>query len=247
MDDFFVIDKNEALYVNARLKLIIHKEGCEIFSLNNETVFAYEKNVTFDHIKVLGKVTQISNAKIYINNLNFTLIPKDIYLENELSTYLELNTGKKLNHLNLSNHCSKYSLTLCFQEENEKINRLKALIPNADFFHISTFLLDNLQNGFNIFFINNIMYIGVLNETRLMFFNGFEINNKEESLYYLSLTCEKLRLKFNHTIFNVYFGAKLKTYRPFWGDYISSKHLVHIEDRISFTPDLLKEQIPYPL
>lgn len=245
LEESFVLDTNEAFYVNSDINIVIHSNHFEIVAYHGETVYGVEITFNPAESKLLKKINP-KTVTVLVNNLNFTLIPQDLFIEENLPQYLSFTNGTEISKAELFNLNYQLQLSICFTVDANKLSALKAMYPAIQVKHCATDLIANANNGVIIKFVGENMFVSVMDNNKLVFLNGYPINSQEETLYYLSLICEKLKLKFTETQFKVDFGKQNQHLLKFWKDYIPEKNLITTNKGLESVSSELKNKNIYP-
>ena len=204
------------------------------------------KSIAIEHLKLISdsNIKQVlgsseivskctpSSVSCSIINSTFTLVPSSIFSENNIHQYLSLSTSESETDsiANIDNHQKNQAVT-CYVIERNIRESLLSIFPNSIFKHISTILCDSVKDGLHINHSEEKSYeIVYKKNSKLIFCNRYTYENKDESLYFLSLIAEKLKLDLNKT--NISLSGivnKNGDMFSFWKQFIPEENLIFSE------------------
>ncbi len=174
--------------------LLVDKSTKKAVAMESIEINKRDLSLVFHESEIIQKSNQ-DTVSCAFQNSHFTLIPNSIFQENESSAYLKFSqtevSSLDVNHDKLVKH----EIANCYGIEKEAKEFLSGLFPNIQYKHIGSILIDSLTDGFHVnFSTDNQFEITVIENKKLLFFNRFVSENTDETLYYLSLVAEKLKL-----------------------------------------------------
>lgn len=198
-----------------------------LLNIDTNTYFGIEsipyQDDFFTQSELLKQVTPKS-ISCSINNLAFSLVPLALFDETNLNTYLNF-SGDKENDKLLYSISSKKNVVTCYKTTEALTNYILKSFPNANLAHFSTVFIDSIQLGVHINFSSNKTFeCAFVNEKGLLFYNGYEYNTPEETLYFLSLICDKFELDVQKIKISVS-GNLTESITKLWEDYIPKTNL----------------------
>lgn len=169
---------------------------------NELTPYAVQKE-----IKQLFEKNRIKDVKfsevvvIHRNNL-FSLVPQALFNKEELANYLKFNAKILANdHLEYDEvkNLDMVNVYVPFMNIN---NYIYDLFGEFEFMHHGTILIQTLTNSHGnhsepicyVHLIEGHMDIAVISHKKLILYNNFSFNTKEDFIYYLLFTLEQLKL-----------------------------------------------------
>jgi hypothetical protein len=214
-----------------------------LLDVSTNTYFGIESiknHINFiDNSKLLQNITPKS-VSCSLNSLNFTLVPKSLFEEDELETHIKFSIDDSENKAMFS-YSEKQNITTCFTTNEQITDYLLLKFPNIEFKHLSSILIDSVTQGVHInFSSSNSFECLFVNEKGLLFYNGYEYSTPEETLYYLSLVCDKFDLDVQKIKTSVS-GTISNEVINLWDDYIPKNNLHYktIFEYYSFSNSLL--------
>ena len=169
---------------------------------NELTPYAVQKE-----IKQLFEKNKIKDVKfsevvvIHRNNL-FSLVPQALFNKEELANYLKFNTKILANdHLEYDEIKSMDMVNVYVPFMNIN-NYIYDLFGEFEFMHHGTILIQMLTNSHGniiepicyIHIIEGHLDITVISNKKLILYNNFSYNTREDFIYYLLFTLEQLKL-----------------------------------------------------
>ncbi|MEE9362168.1 MAG: DUF3822 family protein [Cellulophaga sp.] len=164
----------------------------------------YEVQKRLKEIFTKHRVTNYSYSEVVVvhrNNL-FTLVPKAIFDEKELVNYLKFNTKILANDLISFDEIESYDIVNVYVPFVNINNYIYELFGEFTYMHNGTVMIQSLlstqSNGKETVCYAHIsgqqLDITVISEKKLLFYNSFNYNTKEDFIYYLLFTFEQLKL-----------------------------------------------------
>lgn len=188
-----------------------------------------DKNTLSSALKsseILAKAKQESISCV-IQNSNFTLVPNAIFQESKKNSYLQFNQANLDSFTITFDKLVKQEISNCYGIDKTIKKTLSSLFPNIQYKHLGSVLIDSLQDGFHInFSADQEFEIIVIEDKKLVFFNRFVAENTDETLYYLSLVAEKLKLDIQKIKLNLSGMINSKSEKfLFWSQFIPKENL----------------------
>jgi hypothetical protein len=150
---------------------------------------------------------------IHRNNL-FSLVPKALFVTDELANYLKFNAKILANDYIEYDEISNYEIINVYIPFMNINNYIYELFGDFDFMHTGTVLVQALfnihrQSSKPVCYVHvgeNFMDVVVLSQRQLLFYNTFPFTTREDFLYYLLFTLEQIKLD-PETVKTRLFGA----------------------------------------
>lgn len=177
--------------------------------ISDRVDFSEEKNPMFakDELQKLFQKHDIENMQfdeviaVHRNTL-FGLVPKSLFDQNHLNEYLKFNTKVLANDVLAYDEVENHELVNVYVPYTNVNNYIYELFGEFDYMHNGTVLLQSLlnnqtQNQDTTCFAHvnkNQLDITVLNQRKLLLYNSFKYNTKEDFAYYLLFVLEQLEL-----------------------------------------------------
>lgn len=176
---------------------------------------------------------------IHQNNLS-TLVPNPLFNEDELKVYLEYNIKTLTNDFIAFDSLSQLDIKNVYVPYININNFFFQQFGEFEYKHYSTVLIDKLilhskNNSEKHFFVNvaeTNFDIVVVENSKLLFYNSFSYNTKEDFIYYILFTAEQLKL--NPEKFLLYFI----------GDIEKDSEIYHITYQYVRNVDFINLDIP---
>ncbi len=138
---------------------------------------------------------------IHQNNLS-TLVPAPLFDENELNVYLDYNIKTLANDYAAFDNLAQLDIKNVYIPYVNINNFFFQKFGEFEYKHHATVLIDKLilhskNNSEKHFFVNvtnNNFDIVVVENSKLLFYNSFSFNTKEDFIYYILFTAEQLQL-----------------------------------------------------
>ena len=143
-----------------------------------------------------------SEVVVIHRNTLFSLVPKSLFLEEEMANYLKFNAKILANDLVDYDEISGFELVNVYIPFVNINNYIYELFGEFEYLHTGTVLIRALLNSHSagqepvcyVHVAENQMDIIILNQKKLLFYNSFQYRTKEDFLYYLLFTLEQLEL-----------------------------------------------------
>ncbi|MEN8928621.1 MAG: DUF3822 family protein [Flavobacteriales bacterium] len=194
-----------------------------------ESLSLDEKKINKSFLQESEILTKSSpdSVSCVIQNSLLALVPNSMFQEGESQTYLGFNSNSLESIETKSDKLIKHEITSCYGLDKETQILFSSVFPSIQFKHISSILVDSLSDGFHInFSAKNEFEITVIENKKLLFFNRFIAENTDETLYYVSLVAEKLKLNIQRVNLNLsgMISPKDETFL-FFSQFIPSENL----------------------
>ena len=225
----FKLDIEDSSSQNTHLSIEVSSSHVNLAMLNldTNTYFGIERiNFEDDFLSKSELLKQVTPKKIScsINNLAFSLVPLALFDEDNLASYLKL-SGDTNNNKFLFSISSKKNVVTCYKTSEELTNYILKSFPNTNFVHFSTIFIESITQGVHVNFSSKSTFeCAFVNERGLLFYNGYEYNTPEETLYFLSLICDKFELDVQKIKISVS-GDITNNINELWDDYIPKSNL----------------------
>ena len=175
-------------------KNIIFEKELNPFEVQKEltALFELHKIPTFTFTEVVV---------IHRNNL-FTLVPKALFNEDELANYLKFNTKILANDLIVFDEIESHDMVNVYVPLVNINNYIYDLFGEFEYKHSSTVIIPSLLTGTNngseplcyVYTSEQQMDITIIQNKKLLLFNSYIYNTKEDFMYYLLFTLEQLHI-----------------------------------------------------
>jgi len=145
---------------------------------------------------------KFSEVTVIHRNTLFSLVPKALFNENELANYLKFNTKILANdHISFDEIIDHDIVNVYIPFVNIN-NYIFELFGEFEFKHNGTVLIESLLSNFNsgketiayVHVLDQQIDITILSQKKLLFFNSFTFQTKEDFIYYVLFTIEQLKL-----------------------------------------------------
>jgi hypothetical protein len=195
-----------------------------------------------------------SEVTVIHKNQLFSLVPKSLFQEDELTHYLKFNTRILANDHLAFDELKRYDLINVYVPFVNINNYIFDLFGEFEYQHHGSVLINLLLNGHNsaktpicfVYVSDNQMDVTVLSQKKLLFYNNFKYTTKEDFIYYLLFTLEQLSLDPESIILKL-FGAIRPNdelydlcYR-----YIKEVSMYTPKNKIDFGPDADTESVDF--
>ncbi|MDG1176266.1 MAG: DUF3822 family protein [Flavobacteriales bacterium] len=148
----------------------------------------------FNKSEIVSIANPNSVSCAIVNDL-FSLIPRAIFSESELPTFLDFNVGLKEDTAPYFTEIENKELIVGFGISKENLQIITKQFPQVQFMHQATVLIQSLSNGLHVNFNDSSSFqITEIKENKLVFYNQYQFESPEEGMYYLGLVAEKLGL-----------------------------------------------------
>ena len=152
----------------------------------------------------------------------FTFVPEHLFDGNEADLYLTFNHGAATNEQTLQNYVRPACLYSVFSYPETLTALLKSFQPNINLFHHSTPFIETLirgripssisKIGMAAYFYSSNLDIVLVKNTKLLFYNTFEINAPADSVYYLTIVANQFEMDLSST--KLMYAGSLKDMPP---------------------------------
>lgn len=185
-------------------------------------------SVEHSHIVKNSNPESVSCA---LANSHFTLTPVSMYQDNQQESYTNFALPVIPETQVKSDLLTNKEIVNSFRLTSQVKNELTSLFPQLTFIHLGSILIDSLTDGFHVNFSTPTEFeVVVINNDDLTFFNRYEAENAEESLYYLGLVAEKLGVDLQKVKIGVSgFVDKKGETLSFWNQFIPKENLTFNE------------------
>lgn len=143
-------------------------------------------------------------------NTFFTLVPDDVFDENESSSYLNLNTQIPSNHFIHFNSVSSLNVWCVYAVDTSFEEKLEKKYPSVLQRHIVSVALESVQPKLNmhsdsawLFVFKGIFVLIISDHGKVKFCNTFNWKLHEDLAYYLHFALEQLNIPVQDTEVNV--------------------------------------------
>ncbi len=173
--------------------------------------YNFQQTYTFDDVcMLLDEIIQKSPLVkhvyhavdcVVVNNLS-TLVPKAVFEEEKIQTYLKFNVALAGDEYIVSDELRVLDAKNIFALPQCLKTKLDQLFPTINYHHFSSVLIDSLlrqhkNQGVKKLFVHiqpSHFQIIVLEGKSLLFYNTFNHHTAEDFIYYLLFVCEQLHL-----------------------------------------------------
>ncbi|MDO6766244.1 MULTISPECIES: DUF3822 family protein [Cellulophaga] len=170
----------------------------------DEEQIPFQVQKKLEELLVSNGITKMSFSDIIVihNNMLFSLVPKALFDKNELANYLKYNAKILANdHLDFD-EITAYDMVNVYVPFVNINNYIYDLFGEFEYKHNGTILIETLLNNFNsgkepicyVHVLENQLDITVIANKKLLFFNSFSFQTKEDFIYYILFTIEQLKL-----------------------------------------------------
>lgn len=205
--------------------IIVYSYGAyfDIIRLNSsfEQLLAHQQVARLNELK--NEFTETCSSCTCVSTTSkFSVQPLGMFTKEENKSILKtLCYVDEKDYTLFNSESKKHAIETTFYLNNKLVNQIHQWWPMATFYHHSSLIFDQLDHGVHVFISKQSMEISYIKDQKVAFYNVFEINNKEESIYYLSVALEKHKLHLHHTPINVYAdNAIVNEFISFWKKYI---------------------------
>ena len=159
----------------------------------------------------LSKKTFSEVIVIHRNNL-FSLVPKSLFNDENLANYLKFNSkmlaSDHISYDDLDDH-DMMNVYISYMNVN---NYIYELFGEFTYKHNGSVILETLLKGTTtetepICYVNILhgqMDVTIIAQKKLLFYNSFKFNSKEDFIYYLLFTYEQLKLNTEKTVLKLF-------------------------------------------
>lgn len=143
-----------------------------------------------------------SDIVVIHKNPLFSLVPKDLFDEKELANYMKFNVKILANDMMAFDEIEQQDMVNVYVPFMNVNNYIYELFGSFDYLHNGTVLIQALLQGYTdsrepVCFVHSAdgqMDIIVLEHKKLVFYNSFPFDTKEDFIYYILFTLEQLEL-----------------------------------------------------
>ena len=175
----------------------------EIITFEEErTPYGLQKGLValFEKHQITKK--KFSEVIVVHRNKLFSLVPKSLFDENEMANYLKFNTKILANDHIDYDELESYDMVNVYVPFTNVNNYIYELFGEFVFKHSGTVMVESLLSSQNntkapICFVHvtqKQMEVTVISQKKLMLYNSFDFNSKEDFIYYLLFAFEQLEL-----------------------------------------------------
>ncbi len=155
---------------------------------------------------------QFSEVLVIHKNEFFNLVPKALFDTDELPNYLKFNTKILTNDHIVYDEINSYDIVNVYVPFTNINNYIFDLFGEFEFQHTATVMIHSLLNSnpnekksvCYIHMTNENMDIAVIAHKKLILYNSYNYNTKEDFIYYVLFTLEQLRLDTENTALKLF-------------------------------------------
>ncbi|NNE76003.1 MAG: DUF3822 family protein [Pricia sp.] len=155
---------------------------------------------------------QFSEVVVVHRNNLFGFVPSSLFDPNELANYLKLNTRILANDHLAYDELESYDLVNVYVPFVNVNNYIYELFGEFTFKHNGTVMVESLLKGHKstkeaicyVYISERQIDLTIIGQKKLMLYNSFKYNTKEDFLYYLLFTMEQLQLDTDSTILKLF-------------------------------------------
>lgn len=174
----------------------------------------FEKEIIREIDNTLLFKQNFEEKKVAVANNCFSLVPKTYSENEEEDVFLNLTQGFS-DKISIIKNEIKGEKELVFGVNINMLDKLIDVFQGVRFFHSSAIFLNSIESGkaqeIHINLISNFLEIAVTNGDELLFYNNFEINSKEDFLFFTLYVAEKIGLDLNKIPLKYYGNLSPKT------------------------------------
>lgn len=169
------------------------------YSLTSEDVFAEAVGIL-----KLDEWTrqQFSQVRLLVQPNDFVLVPKDLFDPREISTYLNFHSFKSVSGSLLFDRMDQMGIVGVYHLPHSGLDAINKLYNNLTVFASPTPFLQLAMREYNklkgdtmlVLFDGKLMHVMVINQTKLLYYNGFEVEAKQDVSYFTLAVCEQLSI-----------------------------------------------------
>jgi len=127
-----------------------------------------------------------------------TLVPENLFDNREADLYLTFNHGKAAGGQTLHNYIRSANLYNVFSYPEALTTLFQLYQPNIRFFHHATPLIEHMstmcESNVSVYYYSGNLDITIMEKTKLLFYNTFQINVPEDSVYYYTMVLNSLSI-----------------------------------------------------
>ena len=214
------------IYLNRVSLLLVNKQNSKPEAIEHLARDNQDFGELIEQSSIVSLASPSTISATLINSV-FSLVPKALFQEENTELYLAQVADISQNHLVKSDTFITQNIITCFVIDSGIHAQLISKFPTVQLKHISSVLCDSISDGVAINFSSPNSYeIAIKQEKKLTYFNRFEFENKDESLYYLGLAMEKHGLDMAQTKFQLS-GEIFKDGETlsFWNQFIPQENI----------------------
>lgn len=188
---------------------------CVLDSIENtivkqESISFSEELIPFQVLKNLQQLLEkheiikmsFSDVTVIHRNTLFSIVPKALFKEEELVNYLKFNTKILANDHISFDEIANYEIINVYVPFMNINNYIYDLFGEFEYKHNGTVLIESLLNSFNggkdpicyVHILEQQIDITVLKNKKLLLYNSFSFQTKEDFIYYILFVIEQLKL-----------------------------------------------------
>ncbi|MEM9053244.1 MAG: DUF3822 family protein [Bacteroidota bacterium] len=181
--------------------------GPDFFHINCYSDLDGESYVgTIDGLTQPTNIPELSRANpLYSFSVhpNWTLIPSDIFREEDSPVYLKLNTGFIEGSAHGHDEVSGLAMTLVYEREHDLEEKSYQLKPSLQISHLAKSLISKIKrsskgtDSLNIYLFDNVAYVFIWKSDSLLLGNSLMFETAEDLLYYIMYTLKQLEVSTN--------------------------------------------------
>ena len=196
---------------------------------------------------------KFSEVIVVHRNKLFSLVPKSLFDETEMPNYLKFNTKILANDHIAYDALSSNDMVNVYVPFVNVNNYIYELYGEFVFKHSGTVMIESLLSSHNktktpncfVYVTHKQMEVTVISQKKLLLYNSFDFNSKEDFIYYLLFTLEQLQLDTETTKLKL-FGAVEEGDGIYDICYTYIKHVsIFVPSTMSYPMDLGKESIDF--
>lgn len=159
------------------------------------------------HLKELVEKYEIhkmnfSNVTVIHRNTLFSIVPKALFNEKELANYLKFNTKILANDHIAYDEISNHDMVNVYVPFVNINNYIYELFGEFEYKHNGTVLIESLLSNYNagkepicyVHVLENQMDVTIVANKKLLLYNSFNYQTKEDFIYYVLFSLEQLKL-----------------------------------------------------
>jgi len=182
------------------LKIIVLETEIVAFATNSKS----KKIEAFDKVGSIADIGfnqfTFSDVQVIIVDKQFTLIPESIFNEEKAASYLNFSTETLEDCSIVISKNKQFSLNTIWYLKNALKNNIIQYWPGSTFNHLIACKLENAietqeNNTLFVDALKGSLSILLFTNQELQIANQFDTNGEEDTLYYILLTLEQLKLK----------------------------------------------------
>ncbi len=198
---------------------------CVLDTISNKIILSktslFEKEAVPNELQNLlkifleeNKITQRKFSEVVVvhSNTLFSLVPKSLFVEDEIANYLKFNAKLLvLDHLEYD-EINGYDLVNAYVPFTSINNYIYDLFGEFEFQHNGSVLIGSLLKNHSadkspicyVHISHQQMDIIVVSQKKLLLYNSFNFSSKEDFLYYLLFVYEQLQLDTENTYLKLF-------------------------------------------